>query len=210
MKTGGRSMERAINTWEQRKEDPLPASEVVIQLAEEDLSPFGIALALGARPAEVVVFQDLASLASEAQEIIVKNRLPLDFATELAGEPEGRQIEALNAYLQEGKTVSDPYATLGSILRRLSAAKGVSVQTLEGKHLMHLASKAKQYNALSGKGRFALFDIGRKMRWGLSVKQQRYVDSLLEKLEQVGILTAHCQEEPCDLCVEVRALMETS
>lgn len=201
-------MEGAIQAWEQRKKDPLAASKAVARLAEEDLSPFSISLALGARPADVVVFQDLASLAPEAKEIIVKNRLPVDFAAELAGEPEGRQIEALNVYLREGKTLSDPYATLQSILRRLSAVQGVSVQTLEGKHLMHLASKAKQYNALSGRGRRALFDIGRKMRWGLSVKQQRYADSLLEKLEQAGILTAHCQEEPCNLCAEVRALLE--
>lgn len=210
MNCRGNSIKGATKAWDGRADNPIEAAKAIASLSDIGMNNHNIALVLGARSGEVVLYQDLASLDPSALKIIIDKGLPIGFAVELAHEPEERQVKALDLYLQNGGKHSDPYAALGAVIRKLMAKEGVTVATLTGSYLMHLASKAKQYNALSGKSRKALFEMGRNMRWGLSEKQQRYADTLLKKLEEAGVLTAPCGKDSCKLCEGIRNLLEGS
>lgn len=201
----------AIKSWDDRLKNIVEAVKAVADLSDSGMSNHSIALALGARHGEIVLYQDLASLNPVVLKLIIEKHLPIGLATYLANESEESQINALNMFLKNDfYALEDPYIKLESVIRNLATNKGATVKTLTGKHLMHLATKAKEYNALSNQGRRALFTIGKQMRFGISQKQQRYADTLLKQLKDAGILTASCGKDNCNICKDIFNLIEVS
>lgn len=75
--------------------------------------------------------------------------------------------------------------------------------------LFHLTKKAKDNNLLSSFQRKALFDLVNKKhkKFELSDKQIKFLEDLIKKGIQQGIVEAPCEDEPCDKCDELREIM---
>jgi len=199
------------SAWAEKDIRPITVSDLLSKLVnDKNYSIYKLALTLGARAATVAAYLDFSTLSERAKYLFEEYNLPVTFAIDLANhDPDFQEhvLENLCDNLSMDSSIIDDFES------RLYQQKIQSLswkEALSGKHLMHVASKAKNYGALSGKARKALFTMGRTMNFGkvLTKKQRRYLDSILDNCQDVGILKGACFDEDCDICKEISDLLD--
>lgn len=205
--------EMLSSVWKDRKSHPLKVAKALsVIIDREKLSPHKIALKFGARTAEMAAFIDLSCLSPKAQKYFGKYRIPVTLAIDIVNEEEDVQEQVLHTLCENLSPPNQIIDQFETILYQLRSKKYYWREALTGGQLMHISSKAKNYNVLSKKQRKALYDIGEKLKWGytLTKKQRRYLNDILEKCRDAGILTRSCFNNPCQICNEIAALIERS
>lgn len=206
-------LDRVRDAWDERRENPLQAADLLAERYQsEEVSPYQLSLEVGARAAEVSVYLDLAELEPAVRETIVDEGFPLSLATDLVKEGPEQQQALLELLLEGSQGSEDVLAFFEKIAKDYYEDRGVNASTVSGPALMHMGRKAKEYNALSKRRRGALVSIGKvKMTKGyssLSTAQIRYVNDILQELEDEGILQASCSDGECEHCEAVAQLVE--
>ncbi|RKX53778.1 MAG: hypothetical protein DRP50_05350, partial [Thermotoga sp.] len=83
---------------------------------------------------------------------------------------------------------------------------------VSSEELMHLSHKAKYNNLLTPRERKALFDIPRLKSKGyrLSQKQIDYLEEIIRKAIDQGILDAPCNHHECEICNRIKEALKNS
>ncbi len=205
------TIERARTSWAYRHEQPAVAAEALVDLITEGaFTPYQAALLVGARPAEIPGYIDLAALDEAVRTEFIQAGLPPSFATDLHGDVAEKQLSVVREMAQRVDTTTDLVATFYEVLSQQRLANRVTADRVSGKHLLHLSQKAVQYGVLMPKQRSALFSLGQQMlKRPLTGKQESYANSLLEKLQDKNVLTAACTKDPCALCEDFRRIVRS-
>lgn len=200
-----------LSAWERRHKNPVQVGKLVSEvLGRTNKSPHRLALSLGARPAEVAAFRDLACLAEKAQQYFARHQLPVTLALGLVDEEDELQTEILSKLCNSCTKPEKIIDEFEYLLYEAKYARSKWQHMLTGEHLKHISSKAKSYDVLSSRQRRALFDIGRRILNGekLSTKQRRYIDYILGKCLQEQILNRSCYVEKCAVCADIADIVE--
>jgi len=199
------------NAWLKRESNPLKvALDISEFLKEENTSVHKIALMIGARSADIAAFLNLSALCPEAQEYFEKFNLPVAIAIDIVDEEDDFQIKILKKLCDDLPKKEKILDAFDIIINKEHAEKFSWRNELKGKHIMHLSSKAKNYDALSKKQRGALFSFGMKLqnKKTFTIKQRKYFYDLLEICRSKGLLSTSCFNVPCEMCNEIVKIIE--
>lgn len=200
------SMLELVDVWDSSRE---PFDEWVKDVSRAFYdSKFGIEAAaklLDTSAGELAAVLSLATIDDEGLEMLAKDVPPKTTWFTLAdASPEEMEagLEALNSRSDN----DSPHAAVKHAIREIRGPKpDEKVAELPGDVFFHMASKAKQYDILSGRARGFLFEMG-KVRSGdydMSPKQAAWACDLFEEMADKGAITRDSPDDDQEKCDKV-------
>jgi len=200
--------------WKNQSEDVFKLSSYIMEEIENTQNQN-----LKEAISSILLFTGIADLEDELRKRETKKMIiePANYSTE-SPPIEENILDDVDILLKESDKI-------GEELRRISFSEIKAEEKIEEKTIneeellqnklpvyviLHMAKKAKYNNILTKNERKALYDIAhRKMeRRRLTEKQIKYLEALIQKAIDQGIVEAPCEDDPCEKCEELREIVE--
>jgi len=194
-----------------KKNDPEKISNLIEDIRKNNKLTFQkIAKISNTNAGKIYTYEAFNALPEDVKKHFVKYDIPLTFSIDLINEDESSQkkiiLELTNK--KDKKNMVDHFLL---ILKQRQEKISSWKEALDGKQLMHLATKAKSYDMLSGKQRSALYTMGRVIisNKKLSEKQRLYLNNILEQCRVKGLIESACaKKDQCPICEDMRSLLK--
>lgn len=200
------SMLNLVDTWDSSR-DPFDEWVESVSRAYYE-SGYGIEAAaklLDTTPGEFGAVLSLATLDEEAIERLADDVPPKSTWYAFA-DASVEEIQAGLDALDEMGDEESPHAVVKSAIREFRGpTPEEKVAELPGDVFLHMSTKAKQYELLSGKARGFLYDIGQLVKAGndLSQKQADWACDLLNELADNGAVSRDSPDDDQEICDQV-------
>lgn len=171
-------------------------------------SEFGIEAAaklLDTSSGELGAVLRLATMEEEALEMLADDVPPKTTWFAFADASTDEIEEGLDA-LEEMADDETPHTVVKRTIRGIRGpTPEENVAELPGEVFFHMATKAKQYDLLSGKSRKFLFDMGRVRKGGyeMSPKQADWACDVLKEMADKGAIKQDSPDDDQELCDQV-------
>lgn len=195
-----------VDVWDSSRE---PFDEWVQSVSRAFYeSEFGIehaAKLLDTTPGELGAVLSLATLEDEGLELFEDDVPPKTTWYAFAD----ASVEEIEAGMEALEAKSEDEGAHAVVKRAIREERGPTpeqrVAELPGDVFFHMATKAKQYELLSGKSRKFLFDIGKVRAGGndLSPKQAEYARDVLDEMAEKGAIKRDSPDDDQEKCDKV-------